>query len=54
VSHNVEFSSEALADLLDLYDYIALRAAWLLFPSAASGARTYAPACGPLVSNVAL
>jgi hypothetical protein len=25
VSHSVEFSPEALADLLDLYDYIALR-----------------------------
>jgi toxin ParE1/3/4 len=25
VSHNVEFSPEALADLLDLYDYIAIR-----------------------------
>ena len=25
MSHNVEFSPEALANLLDLYDYIAIR-----------------------------
>jgi toxin ParE1/3/4 len=25
VSHRIEFSPEALADLLDLYDYIAMR-----------------------------